>query len=121
MNENRKVTVGIRQFEKKKPKGVGFYLFEFGSIVATASVAMGVIILGWQVVVWQQSDTWQGVSLIHLLSWVGFPLTGYGEAAQLQGAAAVFQLLLSFPAFVMVPVTGLLFFVFTSLFSHGSR
>ncbi len=121
MDQNRKVTVGIRQFEKKKPKGVGYYLFEAGSIVATASVTLGVVILGWQVVSWLQGGTWNGVTLLHLLDWAGLPLTGYGDAAQLEGGAAVIQLLLSLPAFVMVPVIGLLFFVFVSLFSRSDR
>jgi hypothetical protein len=121
MDQKQKVTVGIRQFEKKKPKGCGYYLFETGSIIATASVALGVIILGWQAVSWQQSGTWTGVSLLDLLKWAGLSLTRYGEAANLQGSAALFQLLLSLPSFVTVPVIGVAFFVLTSLFSRSGR
>jgi hypothetical protein len=121
MNQKQKITAGIRQFEKKKPKGFGYYLFETGSIVATASVTLGVVILGWQAATWQQSGTWHGVSLLDLLNWAGLSLTQYGGAATLQGGDAVVQVLLSLPAFVMVPVIGLLFFVITSLFSHSGR
>jgi len=121
MAQNQRITTGIRQFEKKKPKGFGYYLFEIGSIVATASVSLGVVILGWQAVTWQQGGTWHGVSLLHLLDWAGLSLTGYGEAATLQGSDALFQLLLSLPAFVAVPVIGIAFFIFTSLFSRSGR
>ena len=121
MNQKQKTTVGIRQFEQKKPKGFGYYLFEAGSVVATASVSLGVVILGWQAVSWQQGGTWPEVSLLHLLDWAGLSLSRYGEAATLQGSDAVVQLLLALPAFVMMPVIGFVFFVVTSLFSRSGR
>ena len=121
MNQKQKITVGIRQFEQKKPKGFGYYLFEAGSIIATASVTLGAVILCWQVFTWQQGGTWHGVSLLDLLGWAGFPLKGFEGTAALQGSAALFQLLLSFPAFVTVPAIGVAFFIFTSFFSKSSR
>ena len=121
MKHQHRTNVGIRQFEKKKPKGFGFYLFEAGSIIATAAVTLGVVILCWQGFTWQQTGTWHGVNLLNLLEWAGYPLNGYDGSAELHGGAGLFQLLLSLPAFVTVPACGFAFFIFTSFFSRSGR
>jgi hypothetical protein len=121
MTQNTRPSVGIRQFEKKKEKGFGFYLFEAGSIVATACTTIGVVIFGWQAFTWQQSGTWHEVSLLDLLSWLGLDLHAYGSITDLDGVAGVVQTALSFPAFVMVPVIGFSLFVIASFLPNKGR